>query len=583
MIGKEYLKEFRKISLEGGRKMKRRKLLAVIVSAFMILSLGSSAFAADNLILNGSFELGNQDFLSDYDYVENISTIGGIYNLGTLDPEKVYAIGTDPSLGHKLWTSYSAQDGEKMMIVNAKPSQPADTVWSQEVTVPECDPIPMESEFPLYAGQDMLVGKVYVKSEDGKICVRYELNEEAIDDDWLITEIHVAIGDTISDIPQANGNPSPGLFGKLWGKPAKQSIGTKELFPEGVVETPEYCLPIGKGWTAPYVVAAHAVVEIFEVREKVDTSFCIVSDEATLVGTDPATLAWVHPNWNYNDSDPDTITTGDLLTAGAKWIWNSYRTTDNDIEGETSKAITGEIVEFNRPFFVDGTATKATLAITADNGYAFKFNSASEVEMPELVDGWRTDFTATYVPTAGDLWKTVEKYDVLADILSGNNTLYMTGVNEYMGPLDGQSNGTADTNPGGLLYKLCIESYKTVITTPHRDQTAWGGTKDFPGKNWATFISYTPEFEECSHDYEFSFYAANSHPDNPAVLEVFIDGESIGDLANLSEIEPLLGTWEKYTFDVELEPGNHLIEIVDTFTIAQGDDFSIDNIRLEKK
>ena len=58
------------------------------------------------------------------------------------------------------------------------------------------------------------VGEVTVSScEDGGVCVEYSLSDEAIDEGWVITETHAAVGNTEGDIPQTKkGNPTPGQF-----------------------------------------------------------------------------------------------------------------------------------------------------------------------------------------------------------------------------------------------------------------------------------------------------------------------------------------------------------------------------------
>ena len=75
---------------------------------------------------------------------------------------------------------------------------------------------PTENEadsFPLYAGQDMLVGEVLVWDDGENLCVKYQLNDEAIAEGWLLTETHLAVATSLDDIPQTKkGNPIPGQF-----------------------------------------------------------------------------------------------------------------------------------------------------------------------------------------------------------------------------------------------------------------------------------------------------------------------------------------------------------------------------------
>ena len=47
--------------------------------------------------------------------------------------------------------------------------------------------------FPLYAGQDMLVGEVLVWDDGTQLCVKYQLSDEALAEGWLIYETHLAV------------------------------------------------------------------------------------------------------------------------------------------------------------------------------------------------------------------------------------------------------------------------------------------------------------------------------------------------------------------------------------------------------
>lgn len=343
----------------------KRSVVFLAIIAMILTLFATPVFAVSpvNLITNGDFEDGNQGFTTDYTYVDTASQSGGLYGLGSLDPEQHYAVGSNPFLYHQYWTSYPAYGGSgNMMIVNATPTNPEKTVWQQTVTLPAC-----EASSPLYAGKNILVGDVLVKTgEEGKVCVKFVLNADAVADGWLITEAHAAVADDASLIPQKNGNPIPGKF------------PVNVMIDPGVTETGWYCLDRNTGWTGPLAIAAHAVVK-------------------------------------------------------------------------------------------------------------------------------RTEQSVTY------------------------------------------------------------------------SETAWGGTNDFSGKNWARYIQSGP----CVPTYAFSFQAANSHPDNPAELAIYVDGTLLG-TADLAEINPLVGTWKGYQFQFSSSADSAEIKIVDTFTVAQGDDFALDHISLVK-
>ena len=97
------------------------KLAAVLAGLLALLWCGSALGA--NLVINGGFELGNQDFGSDYLFSSN------------LVPEGIYAIGNNPHDYHSGWPNPSVvpYEGTKMMIINGATISGQD-VWTQTVS-----------------------------------------------------------------------------------------------------------------------------------------------------------------------------------------------------------------------------------------------------------------------------------------------------------------------------------------------------------------------------------------------------------------------------------------------------------------
>jgi hypothetical protein len=83
------------------------KKLTLVVVTLVPLALGAGTALAVNLIQNADFESGNTLFSSAYGY-----------NPTNYWPEGVYSVDTNPALHHPLWASYSAFEGNHMMIVN---------------------------------------------------------------------------------------------------------------------------------------------------------------------------------------------------------------------------------------------------------------------------------------------------------------------------------------------------------------------------------------------------------------------------------------------------------------------------------
>lgn len=85
--------------------------------------------------------------------------------------------------------------------------------------------------------------------------------------------------------------------------------------------------------------------------------------------------------------------------------------------------------------------------------------------------------------------------------------------------------------------------------------------------------------------YEFSLYAANSYPDAPAKLDVYINGTLLG-TADLSAIKDtygntLTGVWQQYKFTWNAASATTAnIEIKLETNIYQGNDFALDDISL---
>ena len=320
--------------------------------------------------------------------------------------------------------------------------------------------------YPLYAGQDWEVGEVLVKTTDDGVCVKFVLTDaDAIAEGWLITETHVAVADDATGIPQKNGNPIPGQF------PAG------ETFLTGQTEAGWYCVPATGD--APFAVAAHAKIELPEIGHMAQHAFCVTSgaDTDLALGGD-AVVAWGEPNpWDARMAE-------DLNAGNADWIWDAQWVTPNVADN-------GGLVDFVQDFEVVGTPTSAELKIAADNAFAYSLNGGDETD-ENLAEGWREqaalgnfDYPGVVIDPSPTAWSVVYTYDVLGSLVPGSNTLNVTAVNADWNTPDPR------VNPAAVIYKLCGTSEEYVIDRPYDDESAWGGTTVFPGKNWATYIDYS--------------------------------------------------------------------------------------------
>ena len=242
----------------------KKKVIAIVMSAVLALTLGlamagSVGANGSNLIVNGDFESGNTGFGTEYSYLDPSNT--GPWTLG---PEYLYTVSTDPSLYHSAWSSFGDHTSGtgKMMIVNGTwddytPDYNA-IVWEQTVDPLECVEVYPVTSYALYAGQHWEIGEVQVKTSADGVCVKFVLtDEDAIAEDWLITQVHVAVAEEPGGIPQTKkGNPIPGKF------PVNVSLDP------GVTETDWYCLD----WEwdendSCLVIAAHAQIELAELGQ----------------------------------------------------------------------------------------------------------------------------------------------------------------------------------------------------------------------------------------------------------------------------------------------------------------------------
>ena len=316
---------------------------------------------------------------------------------------------------------------------------------------------PCQGTYPLYAGQDNLVGEVIVTDDGETLCVEYVLDQDALNAGWLIYETHIAVGADAGDIPQTKpkkdetyGNPKVGNF----------LYGDDDL---GGVENYEECnIPIPVNCGVPFVIAAHAVVER-EVCQKIasaDEGFW-VSDTSTKVtagnNIGNAVLTWVHPQWKL------LVDNLGLIKEPAQWIWESYFAVH---------PVLGDVVTFEKTFEVPGTPVSGgTLWIVCDNSYAVYLNNV--------------------LLGSHNMWWEKKVYGLKPPALvHGENTLRIEAVNAS------QAGGNAESNPGGVKFSFCAH-WDDYYECETESQTAWaamcapGSIRFVDQGNWATYFEYT--------------------------------------------------------------------------------------------
>jgi hypothetical protein len=321
-------------------------------------------------------------------------------------------------------------------------------------------------DYPLIAGQNQTIGHVEVWNDTSILYVKFVTVAP-----WYMMETHVAVGDSLSDIPVTKkGNPIPGQF----------EYGSTH----SPVLVRQYEIPLA-GLGSSLFIAAHAATNLQSamwVCSDGTETYTAMSGPGTATNPNPeyadplnppaprsgeAVLTWNHPSWISNVNPQFTC---------GQWVWESY---------ECVNPIYGDVVDFYKSFPVPGLPNGGTLWITADNGYKAYINGMPIVGASDGLSGdWRTsDLTESYVTTAMAAWSSVEIASFLA---SGMNTFHFETANEYMYPDDGSNPvGTVTNNPGGLIYEAYITYYED-------GETAWGaGTEFVTDRGWATYFTYT--------------------------------------------------------------------------------------------
>jgi len=160
--------------------------------------------------------------------------------------------------------------------------------------------------------------------------------------------------------------------------------------------------------------------------------------------------------------------------SAADWIWETHLAEgpkDYDLSDDlydADAARYGRVVQFETTFNIPGIPTSATLHIAADNGYEAWVNTGTHYMSPTATVGWETsNLTEAWLTTSG--WDTaVGHHNVVVDLQSGSNTLYVMAGNEYFWGDDTGNfdNPTVSTwgegdyeqhNPGAVIFQLDVE------------------------------------------------------------------------------------------------------------------------------
>jgi len=377
------------------------------------------------------------------------------------------------------------------LLAPAAISAPA-TVFADVPTVPEG-----ATKANLIAGQNIIVGCVYVWNDTDNLYVKYEITEEG----WCLDETHLAVATSLEGIPQADGgNPPPGQFPYMH----------EDL---SCVTSDFYTIPLDTleaGCETNLYIAAHAVVK------KCKTESFTFEPELTWTRSSEESVA-VYPDY------------------GAKWT------------KEQGFAI---VLDPNEEVWDGGTVSQNFMGYStrSDIGWASwvctqnsNGRSTSGTDLRRFQATF--DIPAGYTVTSGMLGSVNPGYE---DVIPINDNIYIfvneellfwggtikvvdPGTTHFLGmerqdtqPQDKPTfpetdgwhvDGTFPAIPSGLFVEglnelnvfaeeFCVGGgmHKLGLTlqveqTTCETETAWGAGEDFPGANWATYFNYAVQCE----------------------------------------------------------------------------------------
>jgi hypothetical protein len=295
----------------------------------------------------------------------------------------------------------------------------------------------------LIAGQNLDVGDMKVWNDGDTLYVKYEITE----DGWEITETHLAVAESLDDIPQKNGNPAPGQFAYKTDHDPAVTEYTYELDLDWDFDTELY-------------IAAHAVVQKETLLAPAPYYGSSVYDDDQGLRKDGTAVRVGRSNpeaaldFEGGQSETNFFSLGFGGSIIIEFDCCIANGDGNDVKVIEDTWGTGYPLE-KAEVYASNDAVTWTYLGTADNsdhGYGGTINTVSEFDL-------------------GDL--SCAKYIKVVDT---------TDAGIHNNAADGY-----DLNAVEALHD-CVEI---------QEETGWGDGEDFPGKNWATYFTYTVQDYVC--------------------------------------------------------------------------------------
>ncbi len=313
----------------------------------------------------------------------------------------------------------------------------------------------------LLAGRHMDAGEVRVWNDGDNLHVEYRTIGG-----WHLYETHLAVATSLADIPQRKGNPPPGRFAY---KHEDLDGASSDSY---VIELAD----LGADADTLLYIAAHA--EVRGREELVQNGGFEAPVVTTPEGWDifdsgTAGLCWI-VQWydgarNYGGETRPEPAHLELHSEANNWTpyeGDQYAELDADWDGP-SGALTGEPASVE---IYQDLQTEAGAVYTLSYAFSPRPGNADNVLLVEW-DGqpFNQQHSASGVGLSDTSWT---EFTHTVTATSSSTCLSFTEL------------GSADSL-GSLLDGV------SVLGVEEQEESAWGDGYDFPGKNWATYITYT--------------------------------------------------------------------------------------------
>ena len=366
----------------------------------------------------------------------------------------------------------------------------------------------------LVAGQNIKVGIVDVWNDGDNLYVKYDITEEG----WCLTETHLHVAISLEDIPQKNGNPPPGKFDY---KDEHECV-TEFL----------YAISLN-GWkvSTELFIAAHAVVKDMDscnYQTAVLYGINVIGNGKVygidvLAGTSwvefditsPPDTTGVGPNGLAYDAQNERFYFCNYPNTTTLYFWDGTQQVAGSLPEDIADAdfyngnyyfITGPpasddlyVVEFN----TDGTIATGfpkKLADIAGGLHGWTFNGDIAIK-DGVIYGWGScsshgyEFFTVNIDGTGFSVIPASKNFSLQLAFGSDGTLYghrFVGSDGEFYVVNTTDSSVTKVTPMPSPVHLYTDCASGEICIPDTE-TAWGFGLDFPGKNWATYFSYTIE------------------------------------------------------------------------------------------